>query len=106
MLSLIESGEVFAPERLGHPSIVFAGGQIGKVGTVDKAALLAFDPECEVIDASGCWVIPGLIDPHQNLLRDSLSCGSSKAEAKVASRFDEGIRASAGVDLCHAYHAQ
>lgn len=68
MLCLIESGEVFAPERLGHPSIVLTGSRIGKVGTLDRAALLAFDPECEVIDASSCWVIPGLIDPHQNLL--------------------------------------
>jgi beta-aspartyl-dipeptidase (metallo-type) len=38
---------------------------------VDRAAVEALGVECSVIDASGCIVAPGLIDPHQHLLGGS-----------------------------------
>lgn len=71
MLTLIENGEVFAPEPLGRVSILLTDGKIGKVGRVDRRAVEALEMECELIDANGCIVAPGLIDPHIHLLGGS-----------------------------------
>ncbi|HVG43195.1 MAG TPA: amidohydrolase family protein, partial [Longimicrobium sp.] len=77
MLTLIENGEVYAPEPLGRGSVLLMDGKIGKVGEVDRAAVEALGVECSVIDASGCIVAPGLIDPHQHLLGGSGEGGFS-----------------------------
>ena len=77
MLTLIENGEVYAPEPMGHRSVLLTDGKIAKVGEVDRAAVEALGVECEVIDASGCIVAPGLIDPHQHLLGGSGEGGFS-----------------------------
>lgn len=71
MLILIEAGEIYAPERRGVQSVLVANGRIEKIGTVDRRALDALDVEYEVIDARGCYVTPGLIDPHEHLLGGS-----------------------------------
>ena len=52
MLTLIENGDVFAPEPLGRVSILLTDGKIGKVGEVDRRAVEALGIECEVIDAT------------------------------------------------------
>jgi beta-aspartyl-dipeptidase (metallo-type) len=77
MLTLIENGEVFAPEPLGPASVLLTDGKIAKVGEVDRAAVDALGVECSVIDAAGCIVAPGLIDPHQHLLGGSGEGGFS-----------------------------
>jgi beta-aspartyl-dipeptidase (metallo-type) len=77
MLTLIENGEVYAPEPLGRRSVLLTDGKIAKVGTVDRAAVEALGVEYEVIDAEGCIVAPGLIDPHQHLLGGSGEGGFS-----------------------------
>lgn len=71
MLTLIENGEVYAPEPLGRRSILLTDGKIAKVGEVDRRAMEALGVECETVDAEGCLVVPGLIDPHQHLLGGS-----------------------------------
>jgi len=71
VLTLIEGGEVYAPEPLGRRSVLLVDGRIGRVGEVDGAALRGLGLEVETIDASGCVVSPGLIDPHQHLLGGS-----------------------------------
>ncbi|HET7232255.1 MAG TPA: amidohydrolase family protein [Longimicrobium sp.] len=71
MLTLIENGEVYAPEPLGRRSVLLTDGKIAKVGEVDRKAVEAVGVECEVIDAGGCLVVPGLIDPHVHLLGGS-----------------------------------
>jgi beta-aspartyl-dipeptidase (metallo-type) len=78
MLTLIERGEVFAPEPLWGTSILIDGGTIIKVGEVDRRALDLLGIECEVIDAAGAVVTPGLIDPHQHLLGGSGEGGLSR----------------------------
>jgi len=77
MLTLIQNGDVYAPEPLGQRSILLADGKIGKVGSVDRAAVEALGLECEIIDATGCIVAPGLIDPHMHLLGGSGESGFS-----------------------------
>jgi beta-aspartyl-dipeptidase (metallo-type) len=72
MLTLIENGEVFAPEPRGRQSVLLIGGKIARIGEVDArlaASVLGLD--LEVIDAKGCAVAPGLIDPHSHLIGGS-----------------------------------
>ena len=71
MLTLIENGDVYAPAPRGRGSVLLVGGRIGKVGEVDRRALERLDVEHEVIDAGGCIVAPGIIDPHEHLLGGS-----------------------------------
>ena len=77
MLTLIENGEVYAPEPRGRESILIDLGKIIKTGEVDRRGLDLLKVEYEVIDASGRIVIPGLIDPHEHLLSGSGEDGFS-----------------------------
>jgi beta-aspartyl-dipeptidase (metallo-type) len=71
LLTLIENGEVYAPEPLGKRSVLLVDGRIGKVGDVDRRALETLGVEYRVVDAEGCVIAPGLIDPHSHLLGGS-----------------------------------
>src|SRR5215207_3365664 len=71
MLTLIEGGDVYAPEHLGTQSILLVDGKIGLIGDVDRRAVEAVGLDVDVIDATGCLVCPGFIDPHQHLLGGS-----------------------------------
>lgn len=71
MLTLIENGDVYAPEHLGKQSILLVDGKIGRIGEIDRDAVEALEIEVDVIDASDCYVCPGLIDPHEHLLGGS-----------------------------------
>jgi len=71
MLTLIENGEIHAPEFRGRMPILIASDCIEKVGGIDRRALDALGCDYEVIDAADCYVVPGFIDPHQHLLGGS-----------------------------------
>lgn len=71
MFILVENAQLFDPEPKGHRSILVANGIIEKIGDVDWHALERLGVHVERIDASGCIVIPGLIDPHAHLLGGS-----------------------------------
>jgi beta-aspartyl-dipeptidase (metallo-type) len=71
MLILIENGEVYAPEYRGPQDVLIANQKIEKIGAIDRRSLDAIGVEYETIDANGCVVVPGLIDPHQHLLGGS-----------------------------------
>jgi beta-aspartyl-dipeptidase (metallo-type) len=71
MLTLIENGEIYAPEPHGKNSILLAGEKILKIGKIHRRVVESLDVELDVIDASGCLVTPGFIDPHEHLLGGS-----------------------------------
>ncbi|HEV2736046.1 MAG TPA: amidohydrolase family protein [Longimicrobiaceae bacterium] len=71
MFILIENGELYCPEPCGRGSLLVANEVIEKVGEVDRRALDALGVEYEAIDATGCVVAPGFLDPHQHLLGGS-----------------------------------
>ncbi|HSU14753.1 hypothetical protein [Longimicrobium sp.] len=77
MLTLITNGDVYAPEPLGRRDILLTDGKIAKVGEIDRKAVESVGVDCEVIDAKGCLVVPGLIDPHVHLLGGSGESGFS-----------------------------
>jgi beta-aspartyl-dipeptidase (metallo-type) len=83
MFTVIRGGEVYAPEPLGKADILLAGGKIARVGgEIDRKKLEATGLGCDVVDAEGCVVLPGFIDPHQHVL-------GAGGEAGPASRMPE-----------------
>ena len=71
MLTLIENGDVYAPEPKGRQPVLLANEKIEKIGKVTRRALDELGCEYEVIDAEDCFVTPGIIDPHEHLLGGS-----------------------------------
>lgn len=84
MLTLIENGEIYAPEPIGKGSVLLVENQILKVGEVSVSAVKALGVDYEVIDARGCLVTPGFIDPHQHLLGGSGEEGFSTQTPEIS----------------------
>ncbi len=65
---LIRNGDLFNPKRQGVCDLLTMEGRIGGIfpegTTPPEQALRAIDPGLTVLDASGCRVIPGIIDRH------------------------------------------
>lgn len=68
MFSLIVGGEVYGPGALGTVDVLLVGGKVVRVGKVDRVALEATGLGLEVVEANGCLVLPGFVDPHQHIL--------------------------------------
>jgi beta-aspartyl-dipeptidase (metallo-type) len=64
---LIQGGDLYTPEPRGPGSVLMAAGRIVAVRETPATGAL----EVERLDASGCVVIPGLIDPHEHLIGGS-----------------------------------
>ena len=84
MFTLIQNGEVYGPEPLGLAFVLLSDGTILKIGDVDRWALDKLGLPVEVIDASGCIVTPGIIDPHQHLLGGSGEEGFSSQTPEIS----------------------
>src|SRR3954470_21728344 len=83
MLVLIENGEVYAPEPVGRQSILLDGAKIACIGKIDGAGLVAAGLEIRTVDAKGCVVTPGLIDPHQHIIGAGGEEGSPSRQPEV-----------------------
>lgn len=71
MFTLIENGEVFTPDAIGKASVLIGAEKIMKIGSISAEDLMPLGVPVEIIDADGCYVVPGFIDPHQHLLGGS-----------------------------------
>src|SRR5215213_9638269 len=71
MFVLIDDGELYDPTPCGKQSLLLAGDRVAKIGDVDRSAVDRLGVECDIVDASGCVVTPGLVDPHAHLLGGS-----------------------------------
>ena len=67
-ITLIQGGDVYSPAYLGRQSMLLVDGTIARIGQIDAAQLRALPLDVHIVDASGCLVIPGLIDPHIHLI--------------------------------------
>lgn len=67
MIKLIKNGEVYAPQYLGKQSVLIIDNKIAQIGEVDEK-ILEINLDVELIDADGCIVMPGIIDPHVHLI--------------------------------------
>ncbi|HEX8423143.1 MAG TPA: amidohydrolase family protein [Pyrinomonadaceae bacterium] len=83
MLTLIKNGELYAPAPLGRQDVLIFDRRIAAIGKLDPAALAPLQLELEVVEATGCLVTPGLIDPHQHLLGGSGEKGFSTQTPEV-----------------------
>jgi beta-aspartyl-dipeptidase (metallo-type) len=83
MLTLVENGDLYAPEKRGRSSVLLVDGKIGLVGDIDRRAVESTGLPVEVIDATGCVVTPGLIDPHEHLLGGSGEGGFSTQTPEI-----------------------
>jgi beta-aspartyl-dipeptidase (metallo-type) len=84
---LIHNAEVFDPAPRGHGAVLTIDGKIAAVGALDLAridqALRAVDVTLETVDARGCVITPGLIDPHEHLLGSSGEKGFSSRGPEI-----------------------
>ncbi len=62
---LVTGGLVVAPEGPRHCDVLVEGGAITEIGAPLRATTSA-----EVVDAAGCIVLPGGVDPHCHLVKD------------------------------------
>lgn len=67
MVTLIKNGELYAPDYIGKQSLLIIDKKIVKIGNINEAKLRE-TLDVEVIDAAGCIVAPGIIDPHVHLI--------------------------------------
>jgi beta-aspartyl-dipeptidase (metallo-type) len=81
---IIENGEIYTPSPRGKATIVVAGGRIEKIGDIAATSLRSLDPD--VIDASGCIIVPGLIDCHIHLIGGSGEKGFASATPGITAK--------------------
>jgi beta-aspartyl-dipeptidase (metallo-type) len=82
-LILIEHGEVYTPQPQGRQDVLLINERIVRLGPTDRRALEALRLNLQIINAAGCVVTPGLIDPHQHLLGGSGERGFSTQTPEI-----------------------
>jgi beta-aspartyl-dipeptidase (metallo-type) len=98
MITVIEGGDVYAPEPLGARTLLIVRDVIARIGDIDRHALEALGLPVDVIDARGCVITPGLIDPHEHLIGGSGERGfaSQTPEIGLAELIAGGITTVVG----------
>jgi beta-aspartyl-dipeptidase (metallo-type) len=86
MLTLITGGELYAPEPRGRHDVLLAHDAIASIGELDRRAIEAAGLEVNVIDARGCIVTPGIIDPHEHLIGGSGERGFASQTPEITLR--------------------
>lgn len=98
MMTLIAGGDVYAPAPMGRQDVLAIGGRIASIGSVDRRAIDGVGVPYDVVDATGCVVTPGLIDPHQHLIGGSGESGyhSQTPEIRITELVAAGITTVVG----------
>jgi beta-aspartyl-dipeptidase (metallo-type) len=98
MMTLIAGGDVYAPGPIGRHDVLAIGDRIASIGTVDRRAIDNVGVPYDVVDATGCVVTPGLIDPHQHLIGGSGESGyhTQTPEIRITELIAAGITTVVG----------
>lgn len=95
MITLIEHAEVFSPEALGSPSLLVSGAQIAAIcDDIDlQGQMLTY------LDASGCYLIPGLVDSLAHIIGGGGEGGfrTRTPELNADDAFASGVTTLVGV---------
>lgn len=86
VLTLIRNGEVWSPEPQGKKDVLLCAGKIARIadpGEIDPRGAETLGLEIEEIDAAGCLVTPGIIDPHTHLTGGSGEEGFSSRSPEL-----------------------
>ncbi len=65
MLTIFKNAEVFSPSPMGQKDVLVGGNTILAIAAPGKMALSGLP--VEVVDATGKWLVPGLIDAHVHI---------------------------------------
>src|SRR5436305_1105630 len=70
LCTVVRNGVVYAPRYLGPRSVVVVGDTIAWVGPDDMLSteVRGLGSWAREIDARGCLLLPGLIDPHEHTI--------------------------------------
>jgi beta-aspartyl-dipeptidase (metallo-type) len=83
---LVTGGDVVSPAAGGSTSVLVAAATILNVGVVDARAVDAIGLEVETLDARGCLVVPGFIDPHEHIIGGSGERGFASRTPEIFCR--------------------
>lgn len=79
MFVYLQNGQYFDGTQFLGQDIFVSGTSISKIGTLEVGTLK--DLDIEVLDCSGCYLIPGLIDPHLHLAGGSGEIGGFHSQS-------------------------
>jgi len=83
MLTLIRNGDVRTPEAQGRNDVLLCAGRIGKIGKIDPRGAESLGLEIEILEAEGCLVTPGFLDPHIHLTGGSGEKGFASRSPEI-----------------------
>src|SRR4051812_31837122 len=86
MLTLVVNAELYCPEPRGSATLAVSGPEIAHIGEIDRNAMDRSGLPYEVVDAQGCIVAPGIIDPHEHLLGGSGEEGFNSQTPEITVR--------------------
>jgi beta-aspartyl-dipeptidase (metallo-type) len=81
VILVVTGGELLAPAGAGD--VLALNGAIARIGAVDARTLETLNVPSQVLDAHGCLVVPGLIDPHVHLIGGSGEEGYNTASPEI-----------------------
>src|SRR3954449_1747182 len=85
MFTLITGGDVYTPEARGRLDVLINGDRIVRIDPrISFRGLQQTGLPTEVIDATGCIVTPGFIDPHEHLIGGSGEEGWSTQTPEIS----------------------
>jgi beta-aspartyl-dipeptidase (metallo-type) len=97
---LVSGGEVYTPAYSGVRNLLVVNDRLVRLGAVTRAGLdQSFPGGYKTLDATGCIVVPGFIDPHTHLDGGSgeSGFGSRTPPLSIAEIVTAGITTVVGV---------
>ncbi|WII70736.1 amidohydrolase family protein [Bdellovibrio sp. 22V] len=79
MMTYLENGHIFVEGAFKKANLLIARSKIERIGNVSVQTL--DELQVEVLDCSGCYIIPGLIDPHLHLTGGSGERGGFSSQS-------------------------
>lgn len=83
LATIISGGDIYAPLPKGNFDILCIGDKIIKIDGVTENDVQKLGLKVQTVDASGCFVFPGFIDPHEHLIGGSGESGFASRSPEI-----------------------